>query len=52
MKKYLLVYALKLPDSLVVQPNQEKSSTIVSAYNIEKKFYGTTRIMEYEELHD
>ena len=51
-KKIVMVYALdgKADGYIAIQPKQDKANTIFSAYNINKTFEGTTRIMEYEEL--
>lgn len=51
-RKIVMVYALdgKTDGYIAIQPQQDKSNTIFSAYNINKTFEGTTRIMEYEEI--
>ena len=48
----MMVYALdgKTDGYIVIQTNQDKTNTIFSAYNINKTFEGTTRLMIYEEL--
>ena len=53
-KKIVMVYALdgKTDGYIAIQPQQDKSNTIFSAYNINKTFEGTTRIMEYEEIDE
>lgn len=47
-----MIYALdgKTDGYIAIQPNQDKANTIFSAYNINKTFEGTTRLMIYEEL--
>ena len=49
-----MVYALdgKTDGYIAIQTQQDKSNTIFSAYNINKTFEGTTRIMEYEEIDE
>ena len=51
-KKIEMVYALdgKTDGYIAIQTNQDKTNTICSAYNINKIFEGTTRLMIYEEL--
>ena len=51
-KKIVMVYALdgKTDGYIAIQKNQDKTNTIFSAYNINKTFEGTTRLMIYEEL--
>ena len=51
-KKIVMVYALdgKTDGYIAIQKNQDKVNTIFSAYNINKTFEGTTRLMIYEEL--
>ena len=51
-KKIVMVYALdgKTDGYIAIQKNQDKVNTIFSAYNINKTFEGTTRLMIYEKL--
>ena len=43
-------YKCKTDGYIAIQKNQDKVNTIFSAYNINKTFEGTTRLMIYEEL--